>query len=171
MSSLTKRTTPKPRIRRKKRFLPIRALCIIREFSKPITRADWRNSRPIITIYGLYTILKERELYNRKNIYDIILKNIKNNTPWYKEYLAKKRIKRQVRLAKEDNIIKSKVKIITSHTFYNLSNTDHKILSNIISLYYYKTYTDDYNNILDEIIMKINSGQYSIQSRYNISLY
>lgn len=185
---MSTRVWPKPRaiIRREliRRLLPNRALCLICEFSKPITRAGWRNSIPIISTFRLYTIIKEQDRYSRKNMYAIILKNIKN-TLWYeqrrqnkqkiKEYLAKQRIKKDVRLAKqrmqEDNNIKYKIKCITSHTFYNLSNTDHKILSNIINVDYFKTHKNDYNIILDEIIEKINSGQYSSQARYNISLY
>ena len=36
------------------RILPLRALSLIREYSKPLTRADWRQSKPIVTSYGIY---------------------------------------------------------------------------------------------------------------------
>ena len=34
--------------------LPSHALVLIREYSKPITRPDWRDSKPLITRYQLY---------------------------------------------------------------------------------------------------------------------
>ena len=34
--------------------LPCCALRLIREYSKPLTRPDWRNSIPITTTYQLY---------------------------------------------------------------------------------------------------------------------
>ena len=36
------------------RVLPLRAIQLISEYSKPVTRADWRYSRPIITTFRLY---------------------------------------------------------------------------------------------------------------------
>jgi hypothetical protein len=38
--------------------LPSRALQIIHDFSKPVTRPDWRQSKPIITTYQMYLKLK-----------------------------------------------------------------------------------------------------------------
>ncbi len=35
-------------------MLPSRALLLIREYSKPFTRPDWRDSKPLITRYQLY---------------------------------------------------------------------------------------------------------------------
>ena len=35
-------------------MLPERALIIIREYSKPMTRPDWRHSKPLTTTYQLY---------------------------------------------------------------------------------------------------------------------
>lgn len=35
-------------------MLPCRALTIIREYSKPMTRPDWRQSKPLTTTYQLY---------------------------------------------------------------------------------------------------------------------
>ena len=34
--------------------LPSRVLLLISEYSKPMTRPDWRKSKPIITKYQLY---------------------------------------------------------------------------------------------------------------------
>ena len=35
-------------------MLPERALIIIREYSKPMTRPDWRHSKPLTTTYQWY---------------------------------------------------------------------------------------------------------------------
>ncbi len=37
------------------RALPCRALLLISEYSKPLTRPDWRDSKPIITTYCLFS--------------------------------------------------------------------------------------------------------------------
>ena len=34
--------------------LPIRAVSLISEYSKPLTRPDWRKSKPLTTTYQLY---------------------------------------------------------------------------------------------------------------------
>ena len=36
------------------RSLPCRALHLISEYSKPLTRPDWRKSKPLTTTYQLY---------------------------------------------------------------------------------------------------------------------
>jgi hypothetical protein len=36
------------------RALPIRAVSLISEYSKPLTRPDWRQSKPLTTTYQLY---------------------------------------------------------------------------------------------------------------------
>ena len=41
-----------------RRALPCRALYLIREYSKPLTRPDWRHSKPIITTFRLYLLIK-----------------------------------------------------------------------------------------------------------------
>jgi hypothetical protein len=47
------------------RALPSRALYLIREYSKPITRPDWRDSKPIITKYQLYLyVILKTNWYN-----------------------------------------------------------------------------------------------------------
>jgi len=73
--------------------LPLRALSLIREYSKPLTRADWRQSKPIITSYGIY-------LHTRPLIFPtvpikltfyylckIIMRNIMQ-TEWYNLYIV-----------------------------------------------------------------------------------
>jgi hypothetical protein len=68
-------------------MLPSRALLLIHEFSRPMTRPDWRKSRPIITTYRLY--IRVQHLYNylfkselKKLLYRTILHNI-YQTDWY----------------------------------------------------------------------------------------
>ena len=39
------------------RALPIRAVHLISEYSKPLTRPDWRKSLPIVTTFRLYLTL------------------------------------------------------------------------------------------------------------------
>ena len=73
-------------------YLPLRALSLIREYSKPLTRADWRQSKPIVTSYGIY-------LHTRPLIFPavpikvtfyylckIIMSNIMQ-TDWYNLYI------------------------------------------------------------------------------------
>ena len=58
--------------------LPCRALDLIREYSKPITRPEWRQSKPLTTTYQLYnnTLVRDGLLmaYLLMNIID---------TEWY----------------------------------------------------------------------------------------
>ena len=35
-------------------MLPLRALNLISEYSKPITKPNWRQSKPIVTTYQMY---------------------------------------------------------------------------------------------------------------------
>jgi hypothetical protein len=62
--------------------LPNRALLLINEYSKPLTRPDWRNSKPITTTYQLYnnTLIRDGLLmaYLLMNIID---------TDWYYLYM------------------------------------------------------------------------------------
>jgi hypothetical protein len=64
--------------------LPLRVMTLINEYSKPLTRPDWRKSKPIISTYKLYCIFRRREI----NSPTIKLKNIRileniENTDWY----------------------------------------------------------------------------------------
>ena len=58
--------------------LPSRALLLISEYSKPLTRPDWRQSKPIITTYRLYLVV----IQNYSNLYYNLLTNIWL-TDWY----------------------------------------------------------------------------------------
>jgi hypothetical protein len=65
-------------------LLPLHCLKLISKYSKPLTRANWRQSKPIITTYKLYCIFRLREI----NSPTIKLKNIRileniENTEWY----------------------------------------------------------------------------------------
>jgi hypothetical protein len=64
------------------RALPFRALLLIREYSQPITRPNWRKSKPIITTYHLYLEVRNASLYIRdepkRKVDYIIFRNIKS---------------------------------------------------------------------------------------------
>jgi hypothetical protein len=69
------------------RALPCRALSLIREYSKPCTRPDWRISKPIITTYKLLLEIcsksyQEKENRRRMRLLKTIIKNIKK-TNWF----------------------------------------------------------------------------------------
>ena len=60
------------------RTLPNRALSLISEYSKPMTRPDWRKSKPIVETYSLFiSVINEYSALN-----DYILSNI-CLTDWY----------------------------------------------------------------------------------------
>jgi hypothetical protein len=65
------------------RALPIRAVHLISEYSKPLTRPNWRQSNPLTTAYQLYnnTLIRDGLLMAR------LLLNI-IDTEWY--YLCMK---------------------------------------------------------------------------------
>ena len=70
-------------------MLPRNVLQIIREYSQPITRANWRKSKPIVTTYRLYLQVKNIKLANTISmgrLYQNILYNI-SNTEWYIAYV------------------------------------------------------------------------------------
>ena len=64
-------------------ILPNRALRLISEYSKPVTRPDWRNSKPIITTYELFSIYYI--IFNNIDLQEIIIKNV-YDTDWYDMY-------------------------------------------------------------------------------------
>jgi hypothetical protein len=75
------------------RSLPCRALTLIRDYSRPMTRPDWRQSKPIITTYDLYLHVKyinpndlfpPTELLHRVILHNILI------TDWYFNYYIKK---------------------------------------------------------------------------------
>ncbi len=72
-------------------LLPYRALSLIREYSKPLTRPEWRKFNPIITTYKLYLEVKNLGyspiyLTPTKRLHAFILNNI-GNTDWYYAYV------------------------------------------------------------------------------------
>ena len=68
-------------------MLPIRALQIIRDYSRPMTKPNWRKSKPIITTYRLYILIRQRRMFNAeyKLHYIMVLNNIEN-TDWHYTY-------------------------------------------------------------------------------------
>jgi hypothetical protein len=62
--------------------LPCRALCLIRDYSRPLTRHDWRQSKPIITTYKLYCEYRRREMVRGRRKIIILLDNIEH-TDWF----------------------------------------------------------------------------------------
>ena len=71
------------------RSLPCRALTLIHDYSRPLTRPDWKKSKPIITTYDLYLHVKyidPRNLFPPTEIlHRVILHNILI-TDWYFNY-------------------------------------------------------------------------------------
>ena len=70
------------------RALPSRALLLISEYSKPLTRADWRQSKPIITTYQMYLKMKylfDIEFTGEELLYYRVLCKI-IDTEWYYAY-------------------------------------------------------------------------------------
>ena len=68
--------------------LPSRALHLIRDYSRPMTKPDWRKSKPIVTTYRLFLQVKNVKLNSETpidNLYMNILYNI-SNTEWYYVY-------------------------------------------------------------------------------------
>ena len=71
------------------RALPSRALLLIREYSRPMTKPNWRDSKPIISTYRLYLQVNNIKLANTISmgrLYQIIFYNI-SNTEWYYVYV------------------------------------------------------------------------------------
>jgi hypothetical protein len=66
------------------RALPCRALTLIREYSRPTTRPDWRKSVPIISQYNLYLYVTNHILRNFR-LKANLLRRIKK-TDWYYIY-------------------------------------------------------------------------------------
>ena len=66
------------------RLLPYHALRLIREYSKPMTRPDWRNSKPLTTTYQLYN----NTLIRNGLLMAYLLMNIVE-TDWYYLYIRK----------------------------------------------------------------------------------
>ena len=71
------------------RALPSRALTLIREYSKPLTRPDWRKIH-LMPILCIYTDLRKKRLWGQKNfwrsLYSIIIYKIEK-TDWFDKYI------------------------------------------------------------------------------------
>ena len=72
------------------RALPSRALQLIHDYSRPICKPNWKQSKPVITTYRLYLHVKyvmctNPTLSSIKRLHLIILTNIMK-TDWYHVY-------------------------------------------------------------------------------------
>jgi hypothetical protein len=66
--------------------LPDDVLALIREYSKPLTRPNWRQSIPILSTYQLFLVtIKKIEDSWQFTHYNVLLANIKE-TDWYWSY-------------------------------------------------------------------------------------
>ena len=66
-----------------KNLLPSNVLHIISEYSKPLTRPDWRDSKPLLTVYELY--LGVFHHWDEDDLHYIVYRNIKK-TYWFDVY-------------------------------------------------------------------------------------
>lgn len=72
-------------------MLPSRALQIIHEYSRPFTRSNWRNSKPIISQYKLYLYVLNKNKLNYANtnwddgLFVRVLYHI-HDTEWYRAF-------------------------------------------------------------------------------------
>ena len=55
------------------KFLPSNVLCLIREYSKPMTRPDWRQSKPIFTTFYLYKMVQNTQTFLTPLIYTLYM--------------------------------------------------------------------------------------------------
>ena len=81
MSLLPKNLLPKNLL--PKNLLPKNVLEIIKEYSKPMTRPNWRESKPIITTYKLYKLLHNSNKNSNYNTLIIALCLNIIDTEWY----------------------------------------------------------------------------------------
>ena len=66
-------------------MLPSRALRLISEYSKPITRGDWRKLIPIATTYEMYAEITNVNIHQSNKLKFILLMRI-IDTDWYDLY-------------------------------------------------------------------------------------
>ena len=64
-------------------MLPSNVLQLISEYSKPVTRPNWRNSKPIVSVYELY--LGVYTSWDEDDLHYLIYRNIQK-TYWYDIY-------------------------------------------------------------------------------------
>ena len=62
-------------------MLPSRAIKLISEYSKPITRPDWRKSKPLVTQFNIYIFSISRNSEWSKLKFGVFCLII--NTDWY----------------------------------------------------------------------------------------
>jgi hypothetical protein len=79
-----------------RQVLPYRALSLIREYSKPLTRPDWRESNPIMSTYKIYLYTRPCHInllrkIKFKYLCKIIFLNIMQ-TDWHRLYVDIMRI-------------------------------------------------------------------------------
>jgi hypothetical protein len=79
-----------------RQVLPYRALSLIREYSKPLTRPDWRELKPIMTTYKIYLYTRPCHInllrkIKFKYLCKIIFLNIMQ-TNWHRLYVDITRI-------------------------------------------------------------------------------
>jgi hypothetical protein len=71
------------------RALPCRALSLISEYSKPLSRPDWRRIH-LMPIFCIYTDLRKKKLWGQKNfwrsLYSMIIYKIEK-TDWFNKYI------------------------------------------------------------------------------------
>jgi hypothetical protein len=65
--------------------LPPELVRLISEYSKPCTRPNWRQSKPIISTYKMYLLSKKIKKTSTYTYYDSLLDNIKD-TDWFYAY-------------------------------------------------------------------------------------
>ena len=84
-------------------MLPSRALLLIHDYSRPITRPDWRNSKPVITTFRLYLRVRYVTLPNK--LHENILSNI-IDTEWHSvyQYIKYKGIKSYLKMNTDHNM-------------------------------------------------------------------
>ena len=64
--------------------LPSRALLLIREFSKPRTRGDWRKIKPLVTQFHIYLFAISRNQKWSKLKYNTFI--LISSTDWYRVF-------------------------------------------------------------------------------------
>ncbi len=94
------------------RALPLNVLQIIRDYSKPLTRPDWRHSKPFITTFRLYLHVKyimfTPVISPTKRLHSMMLNNIVD-TEWYNVYVYIRYhgLKTYLRVYTEHNMLKA----------------------------------------------------------------
>ena len=107
------------------RSLPLRVLLLISEYSKPLTRPDWRTRKYLISIEEYIYTVQYRCFFNNTKLLSLIYNNI-TGTDFYKAY------NHIYSFGIESYVLK-----------YNLNKEDiltNKLLNHQNNLYEYKKY-------------------------------